>query len=244
MRALLVIPAFNEGVKLETTAERIRRSHASRKTKLAVDVLIVDDASTDGVPGKAARAFGFATVRNEKRQGVGFSLRKGYDYGLEKGYDILLTMAGNNKDNPEELDRLISPIAEGRADFVQGSRYVKGGDYGNMPWQRLFATRIIHPLLFSLAAGRRVTDSTNGFRAFRAAILKDARIKLHESWLDRYELEPYLFLEAVRLGYRVTEVPVTKIYPERKLGYSKVPPIIGWWSMIRPLVYVIFRIRK
>ena len=77
---------------------------------------------------------------------------------------------------------------------------------------------MIHPLIFSLAARKRVTESTNGFRAFRTAILRDPRIDWRQAWLDRYELEPYLMLKAIRLGYRHVEVPVTKIYPPHAAG--------------------------
>jgi dolichol-phosphate mannosyltransferase len=81
-----------------------------------------------------------------------------------------------------------------------------------------------------------VTESTNGFRAFRTTLLNDARIRLNQSWLDQYELEPYLYWKTIRLGYRTCEVPVTKIYPPKAIGYTKMKPITGWWSMLRPIV--------
>jgi hypothetical protein len=93
-------------------------------------------------------------------------------------------------------------------------------------------------LIFSIAAGKRVTESTNGFRAFRTALLRDPRIDWKQDWLDRYELEPYLMLKAIVLGYRHVEVAVTKIYPLHTLGYTKMRPFIDWWSIIRPVVYV------
>ena len=74
-----------------------------------------------------------------------------------------------------------------------------------MPAYRVSRTRVIHPLIFSMAARKRVTESTNGFRAFRTSILRDARIDWHQAWLDRYELEPYLMLKAIWLGYRHVE---------------------------------------
>ena len=105
-----------------------------------------------------------------------------------------------------------------------------------MPWHRVFATKIVHPWIFYLASGRWVTDTTNGFRAVRLSMLKDAAIDLSQPWLRRYELEPYLLYKAVTLDHRVTEVPVTKIYPAKQLGYTKMRPGIDWWSIIKPLV--------
>lgn len=244
MKALVIIPAFNEGVKLRSTASRVSEALKKRTSPVHVDVAVVDDGSTEPDPHQIATEFGFLYLRNDVRSGVGYSIRKAYQTGLTQGYDILMTMAGNNKDNPEEFDRLIEPIAHDRADFVQGSRYLPGGNFGNMPAYRMVTTRYIHPLLFSLAAGKKITDSTNGFRAIRNAVLQDPRINLNDPWLDRYELEPYLFCKAIRLGYRVQEAAVTKIYPDKKLGYSKMQPIIGWWSILKPVIYLLLRIKS
>jgi hypothetical protein len=151
--------------------------------------------------------------------------------------DVVVVMAGNNKDSPEG-PLLLDPIVAGRADFVQGSRFLKvNPDFGEMPFYRRVATRV-HPRLFSLVAHRQVTDSTNGFRAISRRLLTDPRLDLTQSWLDQYELEPYLYLRAIQLGYRTVEVPVTKRYGSRALGQTKMPPVIGWWSILSPLVYV------
>jgi dolichol-phosphate mannosyltransferase len=175
--------------------------------------------------------------------GVGAALRAGYRYAVERGHDVVITIAGNNKDAPEEIPLLVDPIADDRADFVQGSRFLKrDANFGPMPLYRRVATRV-HPILFSLVARRWVTESTNGFRAIRSQVLADPRLDLSAAWLDEYELEPYLYLRAIRLGYRTAEVPVTKIYPARKLGQTKMKPITGWWSILRPLVYVGLGIR-
>jgi dolichol-phosphate mannosyltransferase len=153
-------------------------------------------------------------------------------------------MAGNNKDSPEEIPLLLEPIADGNADFVQGSRFLKhNAHFGAMPLYRRLATRI-HPLLFSLAARRRVTESTNGFRAVHRRVLLDPRIRLRQAWLDQYELEPYLYLRAIQSGFRTAEVPVTKVYPPRKMGQTKMPPLIGWWSILRPVVYLGLGLRE
>jgi dolichol-phosphate mannosyltransferase len=176
--------------------------------------------------------------------GVGAALRAGSGQALAGGVDVAVVMAGNNKDSPEEIPLLLDPIAEGRADFVQGSRYLKpNAQFGPMPFYRKIATRV-HPWLFSAVAGRRVSESTNGFRALRCTILGDSRLSLDQAWLDEYELEPYLYLRAIRLGYRTEEVPVTKIYPPRAQGQTKMKPITGWWSMLKPLVYLGLGIRK
>jgi dolichol-phosphate mannosyltransferase len=112
-----------------------------------------------------------------------------------------------------------------------------------MPLYRRIATRI-HPLLFSLVVGRRVTESTNGFRAVHRRVLEDERLDLDQAWLDQYELEPYLYIRAIQLGYRTLEAPVSKLYPPKAVGQTKMVPIRGWWSILRPLVLLGLRLKK
>ena len=171
-------------------------------------------------------------------------MKEVFQYALDREYDVLVIHAGNDKDEPKEIPLLLDPIVKGAADFVQGSRYLGGGGFGNMPKYRVFSTRVLHPLAFSLAARKRVTESTNGFRAFRTALLRDPRIDWRQTWLDRYELEPYLLLKAIRLGYRHCEVPVTKIYPPHEQGYTKMRPVVDWWSILRPVVYLGLGLKK
>ena len=157
------------------------------------------------------------------------------DYPISSGVPSRPTPTGNYK--------ILEKIVEGH-DFVQGSRFLKGGGYGgDMPMYRKFATAL-HPRLMSLATGTRLTESTNGFRAVRMKVFDDPRINLDQAWLNEYELEPYLLFKALKLGYRHTEVPVHKIYPSRKIGYTKMKPISGWWSILRPVVFLGLGLRK
>jgi dolichol-phosphate mannosyltransferase len=153
-------------------------------------------------------------------------------------------MAGNNKDSPEEIPLLLEPIASGRADLVQGSRWLsESSDYGEMPLYRKMATRL-HPFIFRLISSAKLTDTTNGFRAVRTSMLGDPKLDLDQQWLDEYELEVYLLYKAAKLGYRVTEVGVTKRYPPKELGQTKMKPIVGWWSILRPLFLLGLGIKK
>ena len=173
-------------------------------------------------------------ISNPRPTGAGNAIRQGISFAREHGYDIVTVMAGNDKDCPDEIPRLLGPIVEHGCDFVQGSRWLTGGRTGNTPLYRRITTKL-HPLLFSLVVGRRFTDTTNGFRAFRTSLFDDPRIRLKQRWLDKYELEPYILFKAVRLGYRVGEVPATKVYPPKSVGYTKMRPITGWWSILRPI---------
>jgi dolichol-phosphate mannosyltransferase len=235
MRVLAATFAYNEG-------EKIHRTLARHPQGRSYDLLVHDDGSTDGALNGIDP--GILVLRNETNQGIGASMKRVFQYALDHGYDVLVIHAGNDKDNPLEIPALLEPIARDAADFVQGSRYLAGGGFGNMPAYRVLGTRVVHPLISSVAARKRITESTNGFRAFRTALLRDPRIDWRQPWLDRYELEPYLLLKAIRLGYRHVEVPVTKIYPPHEIGYTKMRPFVDWWSIIRPIVYLGLGLRK
>lgn len=226
---IAIAPAFDEEAKIGSVVRRVPRD-------VVDEVLVVDDGSTDRTAA-VAREGGATVLELGRTIGVGAAIRAGYRYAVEHGFDIAVVMAGNNKDAPEEIPELIAPITDGRADFVQGSRFLKrDAGFGAMPVYRRLATRL-HPLLFSMVAGRKVTESTNGFRAIHRRVLDDARLALDQEWLDGYELEPYLYLRTIKLGYRTAEVPVSKVYPPKQLGQTKMRPFTDWWAILRPLFY-------
>lgn len=234
---LAIVPVMNEEVKIGEVCRRISR-------EIVDELIVVDDHSTDR-SAEVALQQGATVLRLDGATGVGAALRLGYQYAVDKGYDLTIAVAGNNKDCPEEIPQMLDPLVDDEADFVQGSRWLKPQpDLGDMPTYRKWATRL-HPILFSLVSGKKVTESTSGFRAVRTSVFHDRRLNLDQDWLDRYELETYLYFKLIRLGYRTVEVPATKTYPPKSLGkQTKMAPVTGWWSVLRPLVYLGLRLRR
>jgi dolichol-phosphate mannosyltransferase len=235
-KIILIAPAYNEDRKIGEVVRRAPRDIIDK-------VLVVDDGSTDDT-ASVAENLGAAVVSLGAVRGVGYAIREGYRIAADEGFDIAVVIAGNNKDAPEEISRLLDPICDAGFEFVMGSRFLEGGGYGgDMPFYRKLATRL-HPFLVSIFTGRRITESTNGYRAINTAVLSDKRLNLNQSWLDHYQLEVYLLMRVLKLGLRCTEVPVTKIYPLKKIGNTKMRPIVDWWKILSPIFYIGLGLRR
>ena len=225
MKLGAVIPVYNEENRIGGVLARFAPG-------LADEVVVVDDGSTDGTTALLRKA-GVTCLRHERRQGIGSAIRDGLKHLASEGFDAAVVMAGNGKDDPREIPKVAGPVLSGEADYVQGSRFLEGGSYSNLPPGRFLMIKG-YTWLWSLFVGRRLTDVTNGFRAYRLDLLKDPGIDIGQPWLDAYELEYYLHFKVLTSGRRFKEVSVTKNYPSRT-NYSKIRPLLDWWSIVKPL---------
>ena len=232
-RVAVVVPAWNETGKIGDVVRKIPR-------KWAATVIVVDDCSDDDTAGEARAAGAEVVIRHAHNQGVGAGLRTGLFEAKRRGIEFAAILSGDDQHAPEELPRILVPLFAGEADLVQGSRWLPGGARPGIPPDRRWLTQL-YPLLFLLASGRSITDGTNGMRAFRLSILDNPGIQLAQGWLDRYELEPYLLLQAIRCRYRIQEAPVTVRYHGR--GTTKMRLFRDGWRMLRPLVFLRLGIR-
>ncbi|MFP3881054.1 MAG: glycosyltransferase family 2 protein [Actinomycetota bacterium] len=231
-----LVPVLDEEKKVGLVLERV-------PTDVVDLTLVIDDGSTDA-SAQVARSKGAKVIELGATVGVGAAIRTGFQYAIAEGFDVVVVMAGNNKDSPEEIPLLLDELTDRPADLVQGSRWSgDASDFGEMPAYRKVATRL-HPMLFNLISPVKLTDTTNGFRAVRTSLLADEDLNLDQSWLDDYELEVYLLYRAAQLGYELSEVGVTKRYPPKALGQTKMKPISGWWSILRPLVLLAVRLKR
>ena len=190
-----------------------------------------------------AKDSGATVISHRRNMGAGAAIRTGIDYALKNRYDIAAVMGGDNQDNPSEIKRLLLPILDSDFDFVQGSRYMAGGKRVNIPLFRWITTGI-YSLLFKIIIRFPVSDGTNGFRAFKLSIFKNKKINIWKPWLNRYELEPYIFYKAIECSFKVTEAPVTKSYPRGKKGFSKMIPVLDWWSILKPIILLRLRLKN
>ncbi|MBI2059046.1 MAG: glycosyltransferase family 2 protein [Nitrospirae bacterium] len=235
MEILVLVPAYNEEGKVGSVVSDVKKH-------TPYNVVVVDDGSTDRTAAEA-RSAGAEIVQHGVNRGVGAALRTGFGFALKNGYEAVVVMGADAQDHAEEIPRLLLPMESDGCDFVQGSRRLGGLRAVNITLFRRVTTWV-YSALFGLITGFRLTDGTNGFRAFRTRILKDPRLDLSQPWLDRYELEPYLMYRAIKLGYKLTEAPVTKYYHMGELSYTKMTPFRDWWSILRPLIFLRLGLRK
>ena len=223
----VVIPALNEAGKIGRVLDKFPRDGR-------FEAIVVDDGSTDGT-GDEARAHGAdLVIRHDQRGGVGNAIRHGWKVAAARNRTYLALLSGDDQHDPAEMVGALDALLAANADYVQGSRWIPGGRVVGNPGGRGIGTRV-YSVAFSILAGRRMTDATNGFRIFRASLLADPKIDIDQDWLDSYDLEPYVLFKAIRGRYRLIEHPCTVIYHASE-GYTKMRGIQDWWRLFRPAV--------
>lgn len=231
----ICIPVINEGEKIKQQLVKMKPY-----SKLA-DIIICDGGSTDGsLKISFLRSQNVRTLLVKKSPGKqGTQFRIGFEYALTQGYKGIITMDGNNKDSVETITDFIKCLDQDY-DYIQGSRFTKGGKAIDNPLSRIVGIRLIMSPLLSLVANYWYTDITNGFRAFSKRYLLNPKVNIFRDVFVSYELLFYLTVRANQIKLKTKEIPVTRTYPAGKIPTK----IIGWkgnWHMIKTALKVAFR---
>jgi dolichol-phosphate mannosyltransferase len=224
------IPVINEGARLTAQLGRMK------ELNLDADIIVGDGGSTDGSNSpELLRGCGVRTLLIKTGPGrLSAQMRMLFAYAIEQGYSGMVFIDGNGKDGVEAIPLFLKALDQ-NYDFVQGSRFLPGGEERNTPWDRRLGAKLIHAPLISLAARFRYTDTTNGFRAYSARFLADSKVQPFRDVFDTYNLHYYLSIRAPRLGFRVKEVPVTRIYPASGPVPSKISGVAGKLAILKLL---------
>lgn len=227
------IPIINEGQRIVRELERAKKFGIDK----IVDIIICDGGSTDGCTEESKlRNLGVNTLLIKNDIGKqGAQLRMGLWWALERGYEGVITVDGNNKDSIEDIPKFIDKLEEGY-DFVQGSRFIKGGKAINTPFIRHISVKLIHAPIISLTAKHRFTDTTNAFRAHSRKYLTHEKVKPFRDIFMTYELLAYLSTRCTQVGLKACEVPVTREYPKS----GKTPTKISFFKGNSDLLKILF----
>ena len=201
----LVIAAYNEEGGVGPVIEALPRTLCG----LAVEVIVVADGCVDAT-AKEADAADAVVCDVPVNRGQGAALRLGYRIAREGGAEYIVTTDADGQYNPAEIEAMLAPIIDGKADFVTGSRRM-GSEETKDPVRR--AGVRFFAVLVSLLTGQQISDTTFGMRAMRAEVT--GAVLLEQPQYQASEL----LIGVITHGYRVLEVPAT--IHKRQVGESK-----------------------
>jgi dolichol-phosphate mannosyltransferase len=214
MRALVVLPTYNEAENIVDVLEKIRKAAPD------ADVLVVDDGSPDGTAALASkeadRLGQIEVMRRPEKRGLGAAYTAGFTWGLDRGYDLLVSMDADLSHDPDMVPDLLDAVQQG-ADLAIGSRWVRGGAVLDWPRTRLAISRIGNWYARTMLC-LPYRDATAGFRAYRAALLR--QIDVHGLRASGYAFQVELTYRSHQLGAGIVELPI--IFHERARGVSKM----------------------
>lgn len=213
MKTLVIIPTYNEIESLPRQVVGVRSAAPE------AHILVVDDGSPDGT-GEWVETFAAADdhvyiLHRHAKQGLGVAYRAGFAWALERQYDVIVEMDADGSHRAQDLPLLLAKAGE--YDLVIGSRWVPGGHVENWPFQRKFLSTNANRYV-RLALGIPVKDATAGFRAYKAATLRQLDLAAVES--QGYCFQVDMTWRTLLAGGSVAEVPIT--FVERDLGASKM----------------------
>ena len=230
-RVWVTVPTYEEAENIELLIRRVRDAVPG------AHILVVDDNSPDGTAEKAealgAELGNIEVLRRPSKMGLGSAYRAGHAVGLARGFDIMVQIDADLSHDPADLPRLLAAVERG-ADLALGSRYAPGGSVPNWPKHRL-ALSVAGNRYAALCLGIGVRDTTAGYRAYRASMLREIVFDTTHSTGYGFQIE--MTYRVLNSGGRITEVPI--VFTDRVRGTSKMSwRIVGeamllvtWWGL-------------
>lgn len=208
MKLVVMIPSYNEEETIASVIREIPRSIPGVET---VEVLVINDGSTDRTVEEARRAGADTIISFKKNKGLAPGFRAGLETALSMGADIIVNTDADGQYDGTEIPKLIQPILDNKADFVLGSR--TKGTIEEMPLQKTIGNRMA-TWVTRQVSGLPVSDGQSGFRAFT----RDAAMRLNV--MADYTYVQETLIQAANLGLVYTEVPI--LFRKRTGGSSRL----------------------
>jgi len=232
--SIVVIPTINEGANLRRLLPDL--------LALPVDVLVVDDASTDDtvavVESFAAQTGRVSLLRRPEKLGLGSAYRTGFTHAIAAGYQYIIQMDGDGSHRVVDLEKLMQEATSAPdIDLVIGSRWIPGGAVLDWPKHRELLSRSAN-LYSRYMLNLNVRDNTAGFRIYRGTFLK--RIDLRRIKSEGYAFQIEMTQEAARIEGTIIEIPI--LFVERETGVSKMSGKIILEALIKVTQWGLLRI--
>ena len=234
---LILIPAFNEQ---ETIGQVIKNI---RKADKEIDILVVDDGSTDNTAINAKNA-GTQVITLAFNMGYGVALQTGYKYAFERGYNYLVQLDADGQHDPDYIPELIKMVIAGEADFVVGSRFLKKQAPKNKNLHRYKPSPIrktgirLFAFMITQLVGQRVTDPTSGYQAFNRRVIK---LFIQDFFPCDYP-DADVILMINRAGFTFKEIPMTMYENSNKKSmHSGMKPVYYVFKMFLSVFLTMLR---
>lgn len=197
LKLLVSLPALNEEETIEQVVQAIPRDLPGVDQ---VQVLVIDDGSTDGTVDRARKA-GANIISHHKTRGVGAAFHTALQFGIDNGADLIVTIDADGQFDPVDIPALIEPVISGEADFATASRFKDPAVTPQIPWIKKWGNRTMSWLVSRLA-GQRFWDVSCGFRCYN----RKSILNLH--LMGRYTYTQEVFMNLAFKQLRIVEVPV------------------------------------
>ncbi len=216
---LVVVPCLNEE---KTVGDVVRRVPSALAGVDRVEVLVIDDGSTDDT-ASAARAAGAEVISHPSNLGLGRTFREAVGIAIDRGADIMVNIDGDGQFNPEDIPLIVTPVIEDHVDMATASRFADRKLVPVLPAVKKAGNRAVALIVWMLT-GERYHDVSCGFRAFsRQALL---RMNLFGSFTYTQET----FLDLAFKDLKIQEYPV-KIRGTREFGESRMASSIPRYAV-------------
>lgn len=224
---MIGIPAFNEEKNIGPIVAALKKKYDH--------VIVCDDGSSD-MTGIIASSLGAHVIRHENNLGYGSAIKTIFNEARKVGGDILVTFDADGQHQISEIDPMLKPISENKADIVIGSRFL--GKATHLPTYRKIGIKTITGLT-NVMTGSKITDSQSGFRAYTKKVLEE--ISPTESGMG---ISTEILIKASKKDMRITEIPITITYEDNthsqepiSHGTSVIMSTIKHVAIERPLLY-------
>ncbi|MFA5407242.1 MAG: glycosyltransferase family 2 protein [Bacilli bacterium] len=223
-KILLIIPAYNEQDNILNTVNSIKKS------KIKVDYIVINDGSTDET-AQVCMENDINHINLVHNLGIGGAVQTGYKYALNNGYDIAVQFDGDGQHDIKYVDHLVNPIINENMDFVIGSRFIEDKSQFKSTKIRQAGIKIISALI-RICTGKRIYDTTSGFRACNKQIIKE----FAHDYPTEYP-EPTSTVWLLKKHYKIKEIPVEM--KERKFGNSSIRKWKSLYYMVNVMLSII-----
>ncbi len=215
LRITVVLPAYNAIRTLERTVAEI-------PTEVVDDVILTDDASSDGTAELASK-LGLYTIRHDRNRGYGGNQKTCYAAALQRGADIVVMLHPDYQYTPKLIPAMASMIAYGECDAVLGSRILgKGALAGGMPLYKYGSNRML-TFVENILTGQKLSEYHTGYRAWSRAVLEQLPLR---ACSDDFVFDNQMLIQCKRFGFRVGELSCPTHY------FADASSINFWRSMV------------